>query len=404
MGSIGEEKTLHHQTKRLLPSPGTWLKAGGLVSLLWLLSACQGTEWGDRLGRVVQPVVPPESPAPLRPQPSTPTPIPSPGLSSPLPTAAATVAPSPVPSPPMESSGRFVDLESGSLVARSVNRLDQLGVFADISGSEFQPQRSIRRGEFARWLVLANNAIHADEPSRQIRLGSPSERPIFLDVPEEDPHFRYIQALGSAGLIDGDANQEFRPNSLLSRAELIRMKAPLDLPPGQLKGSLQELEEGWGFTDAAQVPAEAIAPLVADRRLNNASTVLRTFGPIRTFNPFEPVSRGEAAIALSAFGERTAQEAIPQPPEPPASPDPTPESESSSESPSSPPAAEPEQTASPEPEPSPEADPTPASAPPLNASEESSQPESQPESSQPASPSPPEVAPGEIITPSESQP
>ncbi len=382
---------MDHQTKRLLPSPRTWLKAGGLISLLWLLSACQGTEWGDRLGRVVRPVVPPESPALPRSQPSIPTPIPSPGLSSPLPTATATIAPS----PPMESSGRFVDLEPGSLVTRSVNRLDQLGVFADISGSEFQPQRSIRRGEFARWLVLANNAIHADEPSRQIRLGSPSERPIFLDVPEEDPHFRYIQALGAAGLIDGDANQEFRPSSLLSRAELIRMKVPLDLPPGQIKGSLQELEEGWGFTDAAQVPPEAIAPLVADRRLNNASTVLRTFGPIRTFNPFEPVSRGEAAIALSAFGERTAQEAIPQPP---ALPDPTPESESSSESPSSPPAPEPQQTASPELDASP--DPIPGSEPPLNPSEESSQPES----SQPARPSPPEVAPGEIITPSESQP
>lgn len=279
-------------------------------------------------------------------------------------------------------------------MARSVNWLDQLGVFADLTGDEFQPQRSIRRGEFARWLVLANNAIYADEPSRQIRLGSASERPIFLDVPEEDPHFRYIQALGAAGLIDGDAHQEFRPNSLLSRAELIRMKVPLDLPPGQVKGSLPELEEGWGFTDAAQVPPEAIAPLVADRRQNNASTVLRTFGPIRTFNPFEPVSRGEAAIALSAFGERTAQEALSQLP-PPSWPDPTPESEPESESSEpepSPPPAEPEQTASPEPESSP--DPTPEGEP-------SPEPT---ETAEPTSPSPPDVAPGEFVTPIEPQP
>nr|WP_279611351.1 S-layer homology domain-containing protein [Thermostichus vulcanus] len=380
---------LDYQPSRFQRKGCRWLRLSGVLSLIGLLSACQGTEWGEQLGRVVQPAVPAASPATSTPQlSSSPTPLPSPGLSSPQPTGVATVSPSPPLSP--ESSGRFVDLEAGSLVARSVNRLDQLGVFADLTGNEFQPQRSIRRGEFARWLVLANNAIHADEPSRQIRLGSASERPIFLDVPEEDPHFRYIQALGAAGLIDGDAHQEFRPNSLLSRAELIRMKAPLDLPPGQVKGSRQELEEGWGFTDVAQIPAEAVAPLVADRSLNNASTVLRTFGPIRTFNPFEPVSRGEAAIALSAFGERTAQDAVLQTPAP-SLPDPTPEqespesSESESEPEPSPPPAEPEQTADPEPDPSP--DPTPAER-----------------ATNPARPSPPEAAPGEIITPSESQP
>jgi hypothetical protein len=276
--------------------------------------------------------------------------------------------------PPSQVSSRFTDLEPGSLVARAVSDLDRLGVFADIVGSEFQPQRSVRRGEFARWLVLANNAIHADQPSRQIRLGSAGERPLFLDVPEEDPNFRYIQALGAAGLVVGDANREFRPNSLLSRAELIRMKAPLDLPPGQIKGSRAELEERWGFTDAAQIPDEAVAPLVADRSLENASTVLRTFGPIRTFNPFEPVSRGEAAIALSAFGERTAQEA--------ALPTPTPAAEPPDPEPS-PPVAEPDQT--PSPPPTPEGDPSPSAT---------------------GNSKPPAVTPGagEIVTPREPQP
>lgn len=355
--------------------PGPWLKLGSLIPLLWLLSACQGTEWGERLERAVRPVGLPTAQPEL---PASPSPQPSPG--SIPPSISIPTAPAPSSPLPSQDSSRFTDLEPGSLVARSVGYLDRLGVFADISSSEFQPQRSVRRGEFARWLVLANNAIHADEPSRQIRLGSPSERPLFLDVPEEDPNFRYIQALGAAGIIAGDANREFRPNSLLSRAELIRMKVPLDLPPGQIKGSRAELEERWGFTDAAQIPPEAIPALVADRSLENASTVLRTFGPIRTFNPFEPVSRGEAAIALSAFGERTAQDAIPQPP---ALPDPTPEPQPS------PPAAEPEQTASPEP------DPNPAS--PSNAVDEPSAP-ARPRSS--------EVAPGEgrIVTPRQTQP
>ncbi|ABC99653.1 S-layer protein [Synechococcus sp. 63AY4M2] len=373
MGSVEGEKALQHQLNRLkqsrrsLPPAGTWLRAAGFALLLGLLSACQGTEWGERLQRAVRPVgLPPPLSAD---RPETPTPLPG----SRSPSAPATPPASFTP-PPSQVSSRFTDLEPGSLVARAVSDLDRLGVFADIVGSEFQPQRSVRRGEFARWLVLANNVIHADQPSRQIRLGSAGERPLFLDVPEEDPNFRYIQALGAAGLVVGDANREFRPNSLLSRAELIRMKAPLDLPPGQIKGSRAELEERWGFTDAAQIPDEAVAPLVADRSLENASTVLRTFGPIRTFNPFEPVSRGEAAIALSAFGERTAQEA--------ALPTPTPAAEPPDPEPS-PPVAEPDQT--PSPPPTPEGDPSPSAT---------------------GNSKPPAVTPGagEIVTPREPQP
>ncbi|MFT0788433.1 S-layer homology domain-containing protein [Synechococcus sp. H55.10] len=384
MGSVEGEKALQHQlnrfkqSRRSLPPAGTWLRAAGFVLLLGLLSACQGTEWGERLQRAVRPVSLPTFPS--GDQPETPTPLPgSRSSSTSVPSAPATPPASFTP-PPSQVSSRFADLEPGSLVARAVSDLDRLGVFADVVGSEFQPQRSVRRGEFARWLVLANNAIHADQPSRQIRLGSASERPLFLDVPEEDPNFRYIQALGAAGIVSGDANREFRPNSLLSRAELIRMKAPLDLPPGQIKGSRLELEERWGFTDAAQIPEEAVAPLVADRGLENASTVLRTFGPIRTFNPFEPVSRGEAAIALSAFGERTTQEA--------ALPTATPAAKPLDLEPS-PPAAEPDPT--PSPAPTPEGEPSPGAA---------SNPEPSPPLRIPA------VAPGagEIVTPRQPQP
>ncbi|MFS8881394.1 S-layer homology domain-containing protein, partial [Synechococcus sp. H55.11] len=109
-------------------------------------------------------------------------------------------------------------------------------------------------------------------------------------------------------------------------------------------------------------------------------TVLRTFGPIRTFNPFEPVSRGEAAIALSAFGERTAQEA--------ALPTATPAAKPLDLEPS-PPAAEPDPT--PSPAPTPEGEPSPGAA---------SNPEPSPPLRIPA------VAPGagEIVTPRQPQP
>jgi hypothetical protein len=237
------------------------------------------------------------------------------------------VSPQPLPA----TQTQFTDLGEVSELARTaITHLEQLGVFDPIGASTFAPEQSIKRGTFARWLVLANNAIHQGEPSRQIRLAQQGERPIFLDVPEDHPDFIFIQALGSAGLVAGDENQEFRPDSLLSRAEMIRFKLPLDVPPGAIDGDLQDIQAQWGFIDANQIPDAARAAIATDRTLGDNSTILRTFGPIRTFNPYDPVTRAEAALGLSAFGERTAaavaSSLIATPPPPvPASSSATPE-------------------------------------------------------------------------------
>ncbi|NJK63365.1 MAG: S-layer homology domain-containing protein [Synechococcaceae cyanobacterium SM2_3_1] len=247
----------------------------------------------------------PEVELPPEPSPEAqPAITPSPPIQS---TPIAPPLPEVSPQPLTSTSTQFTDLEAISKLAHTaITNLELLGVFAHIDSSTFDPEQSIKRGEFARWLVLANNAIHQGEPSRQIRLAQRGERPIFLDVPEDHPDFIYIQALGSAGLVEGDENQEFRPDSLLSRAELIRFKLPLDVPPGAIEGDLQQIQAQWGFTDTEQIPEVARAAIATDRTLGENSTILRTFGPIRAFNPFEPVTRAEAALALSAFANQTA--------------------------------------------------------------------------------------------------
>ncbi len=370
-----------------------------LAPLLLVTVACQGTEWGETIGRAVQVSVPtplPEEELPPEPsqeeQPAIrpPTdPLPTPIQSTPVVSPLPEVSPQPLTS----TQTRFTDLDNSStLVTSAVTSLDQLGVFDPIGSSTFDSEQSIKRGEFARWLVLANNAIHQGEPSRQIRLAQRGERPIFLDVPEDHPDFIYIQALGSAGLVEGDENQEFRPDSLLSRAELIRFKLPLDVPPGAIEGDLQEIQAQWGFTDAEQIPDPARAAIATDRTLGDNSTILRTFGPIRTFTPYDPVTRAEAALALSAFNERTAAAAVAS--VPPPSPIPT-----------DPATLEPApETASPDP--SPTSDPTPEQPPPT-PEERSDQPLATPEPppKQPqdnsGSTSDPQDAAGEFVTPAQ---
>ena len=310
----------------------------GLYGILWLLLAsCQGSEWGGQVENALRvpivervgaervgaeragsemvdpdPVVS-EAPVSVEPVEEIEEEIEQ-EESDPI--QPVEPEPSPTGTAPVSSTSRFEDLGSlDPLTQAAITDLERLGVLDAVEGTAFDPMRSIQRGEFAQWLVLANNALYQGDPSRQIRLSQSSDRPLFLDVPEDHPQFSFIQALGNAGLIEGDAQQEFRPNSLLSRAELIRLKLPVVLPPGPLTGSRSDLEEEWGFADADRIPDEAVAAIVADRQAQ-PSTILHTFGPIRILNPMDPVSRAEAALALSVMGDQTAAAAMPADPQP----------------------------------------------------------------------------------------
>jgi len=273
----------------------------GILIIVVLLSGCQGTSWGERFAQQVGYGTPLPVPTPVPtmvmpvspPQPLAPTPLP-PALATPMPRDPDTPSAT-------QAFPEFTDLDTAPFAREAITDLAKLGVWQGIPGPRFEPGLSVRRREFARWLVLANNALSANTPTRLIRLSGSLQRPLFLDVPEDDPDFEVIQTLGSLGIIRGDHRQEFRPNSLLTRADLIAMKVPLDLPPGGLSGSLGELQQAWGFSDSEQIPSYAWPALIGDRQLGEESNVLRVFGVIRTFNAQNPVSRAEVALALSRF-------------------------------------------------------------------------------------------------------
>lgn len=293
----------------------------GILLLLLLLSGCQGTSWGEQFAQWVG-YAPPPPPAVI---PPTPRPLPPVvALPTPLPPSQTPAVALPSPRPPLAQT--FTDLDTVPLARQAIEDLAALGVWEGIPGPRFEPGLSVRRREFARWLLLANNALSVNTPTRLIRLSSAPARPLFLDVAEDDPDFTVIQALGSLGIIRGDHRQEFRPNSLLTRADLITMKVPLDLPPGGLSGSLEELRQAWGFSDSEQIPNYAWPALIADRQLGEESNILRVFGVIRTFNPQNPVSRAEVALALWRFHHplRTPEQILATPtPSPTPTPTPT---------------------------------------------------------------------------------
>jgi hypothetical protein len=224
---------------------------------------------------------------------------------------------------PPTSAQEFSDLK---LVAQPLRKYIQdlaaLGVLSapsngnksnDPTTNNFAPDRIITRREYARWLVAVNNAMHANNPSKQIRLASESAQPAFSDVPKTDPDFPIIQGLAEAGLIksplSGDSTQVlFRPDAPLTREELILWKIPLDTHRALPAANLEAVKQTWGFQDAAKIDPKALPAVLADFQNGEQSNIRRVFGYTTLFQPKKTVTRAEAAAVLWYFG--TASEGI----------------------------------------------------------------------------------------------
>lgn len=227
------------------------------------------------------------------------------------------------------SSTVFTDLNKAPAQLRSyIEDLAKLGVLtSDSIGSKsnsstnltFDPNKIITRREYARWLVAANNQIHTQQTSQQIRLASADSQPAFQDVPRTDPDFPVIQGLAEAGLIpsplSGDTTAVlFRPNTPLTRENLILWKVPLDTRQTLPTASIETAKQTWGFQDVARIEPKALRAVLADFQNGEQANIRRVFGYTTLFQPKKPVTRAEAGATLWYFGSQgegiSAQDAV----------------------------------------------------------------------------------------------
>jgi hypothetical protein len=178
---------------------------------------------------------------------------------------------------------------------------------ANVDLTKFAPNEVITRGEYARWLIAANNRYYADNPGKKIYLATETSQPAFNDVKANHPDFGAIQSLAEAGLIPSRLTEDstkllFRPDAPLIRADLVTWKVPLDTRKSLPKASIQAIEESWGFQDAADIDSSATRALYADFQNGDRSNVRRMFGYTTLFQPKKPVTRAEAAASLWYFG------------------------------------------------------------------------------------------------------
>lgn len=231
------------------------------------------------------------------------------------------VTPSPVTSPSGGESQNFTDFDKIPQGLReSVEDLAALGVLtltpsstktnSDITQTQFEPNKTITRREYARWLVAANNKIYANKPGLQIRLAATTAQPAFQDIPKTDPDFPTIQALADAGLIpsplSGDATAvQFRPEAPLTRENLILWKVPLDTRQVLPASAIDTVRQTWGFQDTAKIDPKALGAVLADFQNGERANIRRVFGYTTLFQPKKSVTRAEAAAALWYFGSQS---------------------------------------------------------------------------------------------------
>lgn len=182
--------------------------------------------------------------------------------------------------------------------------LTQLGI---LNSADNNKNKIVTRREYARWLVAAYNRLHSTKPTQQIRLATTNAKPAFQDVPTNHPDFPSIQGLAEAGLIpsplSGDATAVlFRPDTPLTREQLILWKVPLDTRQALPTASLDALKQTWGFQDVGKIDPKAMRAILADFQSGDRSNIRRVFGYTTLFQPKKTVTLNEVATTLWYFG------------------------------------------------------------------------------------------------------
>ncbi|XP_075496114.1 uncharacterized protein LOC142533287 isoform X1 [Primulina tabacum] len=204
------------------------------------------------------------------------------------------------------------------LVPAVVDQLQSLALSAlkdlKVIEDDVQPGDLCTRREYARWLVVASGILTRSTTSKvypAMYIENISEL-AFDDIKPDDPDFPSIQGLAEAGLIDSKLSRHdmqssldeypspllFFPESPLSRQDLVSWKLALEkrqLPVVDRK-TLQQLS---GFIDIDKINLDAWPALVADLAAGEQGIITLAFGYTRLFQPEKPVTKAQAAIALS---------------------------------------------------------------------------------------------------------
>jgi hypothetical protein len=229
---------------------------------------------------------------------------------SPMPSAAATEQGSPAASASPGASVAFSDI-NGIFAEQAIADEAKLGAFGSTSG-QFRPNDPLSRGEFVQWLVTLNNAYFADSTGSQLRMPETAEV-TFDDVPQSSPYWKYVQALVDAGFVVGVDPQHFAPDRPITRQEMVAIKYQVDVGRKATPDPSDNASKLSDYVDAKEVSPLYITAILLDLHDGGTGDIERVWGKTVYLHPTTPLTRAEAAVALSDIAGRKASDYAPTP-------------------------------------------------------------------------------------------
>ncbi|KAF0901369.1 hypothetical protein E2562_000252 [Oryza meyeriana var. granulata] len=181
----------------------------------------------------------------------------------------------------------------------------------DASSSDFCTRR-----EFARWFIKLYSIIERKRMHRIIPniLTSGSVRSAFDDIDADDPDFLYIQSLGESGIVSSklsnfsgtstsgsssdNGHSNFLPDSYLSRFDLVNWKALVE-HPFATEVDQKMLSKSVHILDLSAWPDVSLS-ILTDLMNGEHSIISKVFGNTRRLQPHKPVTKAQAAAALTS--------------------------------------------------------------------------------------------------------
>lgn len=180
----------------------------------------------------------------------------------------------------------------------------------DVSSSDF-----CTRKEFARWFVKLCSKFERKKMQRIVpnKLTSGTVQCAFDDVNIDHPDFLYIQSLGESGIISSklsnsletlttgspsQGNSLFLPDSYLSRFDLVNWKVLVEHPCA-LEIDQKMLSQNVCILDLRACPDVSPSMLI-ELMAGENSIISRVFGNTRRLQPHKPVTKAQAAAALTS--------------------------------------------------------------------------------------------------------
>jgi hypothetical protein len=214
------------------------------------------------------------------------------GTVSPSPVAIApTTAPATTEASPIAKAPEFQDVPRTFWGGTYISELQKRGILDDFGSGEFEPNKPITRGEYAKMLdrAFANRRIE--------------ERKVtFRDIPKNYPRKEAIDKSVKLGFMSGYSSNKFAPNDAIPRYQMqISLAKGLNLPvPASVDDTLSK------FNDAKEMPKYAREKMSAAVA---AGLVVKDEKP----DALKPAQKATRADAAALIYESLVKEGVIQP-------------------------------------------------------------------------------------------